>query len=195
MIRLGVLGSTRGSDLVPIVEAINSGKLRASVEVIISNNKGSLILEKAEKYKIPSAFIGHKGKERLVFDREVDKKLSEKKVDLVLLIGFMRILSKEFVRSWEGQIINVHPSLLPKYAGGINNDVHRDVLQAKDKETGCTIHLVTSEVDRGPIVVQKKCVVLKTDTVDSLKERVQSLEGVAFIEAINKMRGILKNES
>jgi formyltetrahydrofolate-dependent phosphoribosylglycinamide formyltransferase len=192
---LGVLGSTRGSDLVPIVEAINSGKLRASVEVIISNNKGSLILEKAEKYKIPSAFIGHKGKERLVFDREVDKKLSEKKVDLVLLIGFMRILSKEFVRSWEGQIINVHPSLLPKYAGGINNDVHRDVLQAKDKETGCTIHLVTSEVDRGPIVVQKKCVVLKTDTVDSLKERVQSLEGVAFIEAINKMRGILKNES
>lgn len=195
MIRLGVLGSTRGSDLVPIVEAINGGKLRASVEVIISNNKGSLILEKAEKYKIPSAFIGHKGKERLVFDREVDKKLSEKKVDLVLLIGFMRILSKEFVRSWEGQIINVHPSLLPKYAGGINNDVHRDVLQAKDKETGCTIHLVTSEVDRGPIVVQKKCVVLKTDTVDSLKERVQSLEGVAFIEAINKMRGILKNES
>ena len=195
MIRLGVLGSTRGSDLVPIVEAINSGKLRASVEVIISNNKNSLILEKAEKYKIPSAFISHKGKERLVFGREVDKKLSEKKVDLVLLIGFMRILSKEFVRSWEGQIINVHPSLLPKYAGGINNDVHRDVLQAKDKETGCTIHLVTSEVDRGPIVVQKKCVVLKTDTVDSLKERVQSLEGVAFIEAINKMRGILKNES
>jgi len=195
LIRLGILGSTRGSDLVPIVEAINDGRLRASVEVIISNNKGSLILEKAEKYKISSAFIDHKGKERLVFDREIDKKLSEKKVDLVLLIGFMRILSKEFVRSWEGQIINVHPSLLPKYAGGINNDVHRDVLQAKDKETGCTIHLVTSEVDRGPIVVQKKCVVLETDTVDSLKERVQSLEGVAFIEAINKMRGILKNES
>ena len=91
MIRLGVLGSTRGGDLVPIVEAINSGKLRASVEVIISNNKNSLILEKAEKYKIPSAFISHKGKERLVFGREVDKKLSEKKVDLVLLIGFMRI--------------------------------------------------------------------------------------------------------
>jgi len=195
LIRLGILGSTRGSDLVPIVEAINDGRLRASVELIISNNKGSLILEKAEKYKIPSAFIDHKGKERLVFDREIDKKLSEKKVDLVLLIGFMRILSKEFVKSWEGQIINVHPSLLPKYAGGINNDVHRDVLQAKDKETGCTIHLVTPEVDRGPIVVQKKCVVLETDTVDSLKERVQSLEGVAFIEAINKMRGILKNES
>ena len=195
MIRLGVLGSTRGSDLVPIVEAINSGKLRASVEVIISNNKNSLILEKAEKYKIPSAFISHKGKERLVFGREVDKKLSEKKVDLVLLIGFMGILSKEFVAAWSGQIINVHPSLLPKYAGGMNNAVHRDVLQAKEKETGCTIHLVTSEVDRGPIVVQKKCAVLKTDTIDSLKERVQSLEGVAFIEAINKMRGILKNEN
>ena len=195
MIRLGVLGSTRGSDLVPIIKAIKSGRLCASIEVIISNEKNSLILKKAERYKIPRAFIEHKGKERAVFDREIDKKLSEKKVDLVLLIGFMRILSKEFVSAWEGQIINVHPSLLPKYAGGMNNDVHRDVLKAKDKETGCTIHLVTSEVDRGPIIVQKKCAVLEADTIDSLKERVQSLEGVAFIEAINKMRGILKNEN
>ena len=195
MIRLGVLGSTRGSDLVPIIKAIKSGRLCASIEVIISNEKNSLILKKAERYKIPRAFIEHKGKERVVFDREIDKKLSEKKVDLVLLIGFMRILSKEFVSAWEGQIINVHPSLLPKYAGGMNNDVHRDFVKAKDKETGCTIHLVTSEIDRGPIIVQKKCAVLESDTIDSLKERVQSLEGVAFIEAINKMRGILKNEN
>ena len=195
MIRLGVLGSTRGSDLVPIVEAIKRQDLDASVEIIISNNKRAPILDKGNKYKIPSVFIEHKNRDRLDFDREVNKNLLEKNIDLVLLIGFMRILSKEFVREWVGRIINVHPSLLPKYAGGMNNDVHRDVLLAKEKETGCTIHLVTAEVDRGPIIIQKKCVVLEKDTVESLKERVQALEGLAFVEAINKMGGILKNEN
>lgn len=195
MIRLGVLGSTRGSDLVPIVEAIERQDLDASVEIIISNNKRAPILDKGNKYKIPSVFIEHKNRDRLDFDREVSKNLLEKNIDLVLLIGFMRILSKEFVREWVGRIINVHPSLLPKYAGGMNNDVHRDVLLAKEKETGCTIHLVTAEVDRGPIIIQKKCVVLEKDTVESLKERVQALEGIAFVEAINKMGGILKNEN
>ena len=195
MIRLGVLGSTRGSDLVPIVEAIERQDLDASVEIIISNNKRAPILDKGNKYKIPSVFIEHKNRDRLDFDREVSKNLLEKNIDLVLLIGFMRILSKEFVREWVGRIINVHPSLLPKYGGGMNNDVHRDVLLAKEKETGCTIHLVTAEVDRGPIIIQKKCVVLEKDTVESLKERVQALEGLAFVEAINKMGGILKNEN
>ena len=195
MIRLGVLGSTRGSDLVPIVEAIERQDLDASVEIIISNNKRVPILDKGNKYKIPSVFIEHKNRDRLDFDREVSKNLLEKNIDLVLLVGFMRILSKEFVREWVGRIINVHPSLLPIYAGGMNNDVHRDVLLAKEKETGCTIHLVTAEVDRGPIIIQKKCVVLEKDTVESLKERVQALEGIAFVEAINKMGGILKNEN
>ena len=195
MIRLGVLGSTKGTDLVPILSAISSGELRASVEVVISNNRGSLILEKAKNSGVPSVFINHKNKSRETFDGEVEKNLLEKNVDLVLLIGFMRILSKEFVGRWAGRIINVHPSLLPKYAGGMNNDVHRDVLLSKEKETGCTIHLVTAEVDRGPIIIQKKCSVFHDDTIETLRKRVQSLEGVAFVEAINKMRGILKSEN
>ena len=194
MIRLGVLGSTKGTDLVPILSAISSGELRASVEVVISNNRGSLILEKAKNSGVPSVFINHKNKSRETFDGEVEKNLLEKNVDLVLLIGFMRILSKEFVGRWAGRIINVHPSLLPKYAGGMNNDVHRDVLLSKEKETGCTIHLVTAEVDRGPIIIQKKCSVFHDDTIETLRKRVQSLEGVAFVEAINKMKGILKSE-
>ncbi len=195
MIRLGVLGSTKGTDLVPILSAISSGELRASVEVVISNNRGSLILEKAKNSGVPSVFINHKNKSRETFDGEVEKNLLEKNVDLVLLIGFMRILSKEFVGRWAGRIINVHPSLLPKYAGGMNNDVHRDVLLSKEKETGCTIHLVTAEVDRGPIIIQKKCSVFHDDTIETLRKRVQSLEGVAFVEAINKMKGILKSEN
>ena len=111
--------------------------------------------------------------------------LESKKIDLILLIGFMRILSPGFVDRWGGKIINVHPSLLPKYAGGMNNDVHESVLAAGDKETGCTIHLVTKEVDGGPILLQKSCPVFEKDSVESLKERVQELEGKAFIEVIN----------
>ena len=135
MIRLGVLGSTKGTDLVPIVGAIQKGRLNASVEVVVSNNKGALILEKAKKYNIDYFFIDHRNKTREGFDKEVSDRLKEKDVDLILLVGFMRILSSDFVSSWKGKIMNVHPSLLPKYAGGMNENVHQQVLDAKDKET------------------------------------------------------------
>jgi phosphoribosylglycinamide formyltransferase-1 len=97
----------------------------------------------------------------------------------------MRILSKNFCLEWKDKILNVHPSLLPKYAGGMDNDVHKKVLKNNDSETGCTIHFVTEELDAGPILVQKKCVVEVNDTPSSLKKRVQKLEGQAFLEAIN----------
>ena len=191
MIRLGVLGSTNGTDLLPILTAIKDGELDASVELVVSNNKKALILEKARSHNIDSFFIDHKNKKREVFDKEIYQRLKEKEVDLILLIGFMRILSGGFVSEWSGKIINVHPSLLPKHAGGMNEDVHKQVLKAGDKETGCTVHLVTEQVDEGPILVQKRCPVLEDDTVGSLKERVQKLEGEAFVEAI---RGWKKNE-
>ncbi len=191
MIRLGVLGSTNGTDLLPILTAIKDGELDASVELVVSNNKKALILEKARSHNIDSFFIDHKNKKREVFDKEISQRLKEKEVDLILLIGFMRILSGGFVSEWSGKIINVHPSLLPKYAGGMNEDVHKQVLKAGDKETGCTVHLVTAQVDEGPILVQKRCSVLEGDTVGSLKEKVQKLEGEAFVEVI---RGWEKNE-
>ena len=100
----------------------------------------------------------------------------------------MRILSEDFVLNWSGKIINVHPSLLPKHAGGMNENVHKQVLDSGDKETGCTIHLVTAKVDGGPILIQKKCRVVPGDTVESLKERVQKLEGEAFIEIIREWK-------
>ncbi len=183
--RLAVLGSTNGTDLVPVVDAINSGNLSAVIKVVLSNNESSGVLKKARNYGIESHFICHKNKKRDVFDLEMSQILENKKIDLILLIGFMRILSPDFVDRWDGKIINVHPSLLPKYAGGMNNDVHESVLAAGDKETGCTIHLVTKEVDGGPILLQKSCPVFENDTVRSLKERVQKLEGKAFIEVIN----------
>ena len=191
MIRLGVLGSTNGTDLLPVLEAIKDGHLHASVELVASNNKKALILEKAREHGIDSFFVDHKNKSRESFDKEISERLKEKEVDLILLIGFMRILSGVFVSEWSGKIINVHPSLLPKYAGGMNEDVHQQVLKSGDKETGCTIHLVTEQVDEGPVLVQKRCSVLEGDTIDSLKERVQKLEGEAFVEAI---QGWKKNE-
>ena len=186
--KLAVLGSTNGTDLVPIVAAINSGELLASVEVIVSNNESSGILRKARDYGIENHFICHKNKKRGVFDFEISQILENKEVDLILLIGFMRILSSEFVERWHGKIINVHPSLLPKYAGGMNSDVHESVLAAGDKESGCTIHLVTKDVDCGPILLQKSCPVYENDSVESLRERVQKLEGESFIEVINNWR-------
>ena len=184
MIRLGVLGSTNGTDLQAILDAVSARELDAVVAVVISNRTGAYILERAEINNVSAFFISHKGKKREEFDGEITAVLKEHSVDLVLLIGFMRILSPEFCRVWQDRILNVHPSLLPKYAGGMDINVHEEVLKNKDTETGCTIHFVNDVVDAGPILIQKKCNVDPDDTVDSLKTKVQTLEGEAFIEAI-----------
>jgi formyltetrahydrofolate-dependent phosphoribosylglycinamide formyltransferase len=183
-INLGVLGSTRGTDLQFIIDAINSGQLNSSVQVVISNRRKAMILGRAKRFGIKSVFIDHKGRTREDFDRDVSQTLNEQKVDLVLLIGFMRILSDWFCKEWAGQVLNVHPSLLPKYAGGMDTDVHAEVLKNGDSETGCTIHFVTEDLDAGPVLVQKKCPVKVDDTPETLKGRVQKLEGLAFLEAI-----------
>ncbi|MCH8010342.1 MAG: phosphoribosylglycinamide formyltransferase [Candidatus Marinimicrobia bacterium] len=182
--KLGILGSTKGTDLQTIIDAIDHGELEASIEVVISNRKKAYILERARNHGIKAVIISHKGKNREDFDREMTDVLNSRGVKLILLIGFMRILSPWFCRYWESRIFNVHPSLLPKYAGGMDMNVHVEVLRNKDSETGCTIHIVTEKVDAGPIVVQKKCTVNSGDTPESLKAKVQALEGEAFIEAI-----------
>ena len=189
MIRLGVLGSTNGTDLQAVIDAILSERLKACVSVVVSNRAGAFILERANNHGVPAFFISHEEKSREVFDKEITIILKEYQVDLVLLIGFMRILSSGFCREWHDKILNVHPSLLPKYAGGMNNSVHKDVLENKDAETGCTIHLVTEELDAGPIIVQKRCAVDKRETIASLKAKVQTLEGIALIEAIQLVGG------
>ena len=184
MIKLGVLGSTKGTDLQAVLDAVNNGLLDAKVSVVVSNQESAYILERAKNHGVPTFFIPHKGKARKEFDREMTTVLQNYGVELVLLIGFMRILSVEFCHEWRDRILNVHPSLLPKYAGGMDTNVHAEVIKNGDAETGCTIHFVTEEVDAGPILSQKKCTVTPEDTVESLKTKVQALEGEAFIEAI-----------
>ena len=185
MINLGVLGSTNGTDLQAILDSIKNKTINASINIVISNQERAFILERAKTHEVKSCFVSHKNKTREEFDREVTSLLEEHNVELILLIGFMRILSQEFCHRWQDKILNVHPSLLPKYAGGIDTNVHEEVLSNGDIETGCTIHFVTEDVDRGPILIQKSCAVEKSDTIETLKKKVQALEGQAFVEAIN----------
>ena len=184
MIKLGVIGSTNGTDLQAVLDAIAYGELVAKVSVVISNNEKAHILDRAKNNDIPAVFIPHSGKTRQEFDNEMTAVLKKNQIDLILLIGFMRILSSEFCREWQDRLLNVHPSLLPKYGGRVDTSVHEEVLKNGDAVTGCTIHFVTEDVDGGPILIQKKCDVVQNDTIDSLKTKVQALEGRAFIEAI-----------
>jgi formyltetrahydrofolate-dependent phosphoribosylglycinamide formyltransferase len=184
MIKLGVIGSTNGTDLQAVLDAIAYGELVAKVSVVISNNEKAHILDRAKNHDIPAVFIPHRGKTREEFDNEMTAVLKKNQIDLILLIGFMRILSSEFCLEWQDQLLNVHPSLLPKYGGGMDTSVHEEVLKNGDAVTGCTIHFVTEDLDGGPILIQKKCDVVQNDTIDSLKTKVQALEGRAFIEAI-----------
>ena len=187
MIRLGVLGSTNGTDLQVIIESIKAKKLNAIVNVVISNKKNAYILKRGQNHGLPSIFINHKNKKRESFDSELTLTLKKYNVEFILLIGFMRILSSSFCKRWRHKIINVHPSLLPKYSGGMDINIHEQVIKNGDKESGCTIHFVTEKLDKGPILIQKKCKVNTNETPETLKVKVQKLEGNAFVEAINQI--------
>jgi phosphoribosylglycinamide formyltransferase-1 len=185
--QIGILGSTRGTNLLAITDAIAKGQLSAQISIVISNKNDSLILERARARQLLTRFLNPIGLSRAAFDEQISNALQQHSVDLVVLLGYMRILSSQFVSAWQNKIINVHPSLLPAFSSKMDIAVHRAVLQSGEKETGCTVHYVTDEVDAGPIILQKKCPVLLNDTPESLKKRVQALEGLALIEVINKL--------
>lgn len=187
MMRLGILGSTRGTHLATLFAAIEAQTLAAQVAVVISNRAEALILEKARAQEVPAHFLDAQGVTREAYDQQVSTLLRAHHVDCVVLIGYMRILSAPFVAAWRGRIINVHPSLLPAYAGMMDLAVHRAVLAAGESETGCTVHQVTEEVDAGPIVIQRRCCVQPDDTPETLKARVQVLEGKALVAAIAQL--------
>ena len=187
MMSLGIMGSTRGTDMQAIIEAIQQKNLAASIDMVVSNKEEAYILERARQNSLKALFVDPKGMTRESYDQTISDIMRSINVDLIVLIGYMRILSDTFVKNWQNKIINVHPSLLPDFAGGMDRDVYACVLNAGVKETGCTVHLVTENVDAGPILIQKKCEVFSNDTVETLKKRVQALEGQALIEAIKNI--------
>jgi len=158
----------------------------AAISVVISNKRDAGILEKAKQADWPHAYISQTDRTRVYFEQLLSEKLKEHKTDLVLLIGYMRILSPWFIQEWQQKIFNVHPSLLPAFSGKMDLAVHQAVLDAGLQETGCSVHIVSNDLDAGPLLVQKKCPVHKDDTAATLKSRVQNLEVQALAEAIQQ---------
>ncbi len=187
-LKVGVLSSTRGTALQGILDAIAARTLDADLVLVVSDKRNAPILERAQKYGVQTLFLDPAGLKRDEYDKKVSDALHQAGAELVLMIGYMRIVSSAFVEEWRGKLLNVHPSLLPAFGGLMNQKVHEAVLAAGVSETGCTIHQVTEEVDGGPIVLQKRCAVLPGDTPELLKDRVQSLEQVAFVEVLHGWR-------
>jgi phosphoribosylglycinamide formyltransferase-1 len=183
---LVVLGSTRGTNMQAIIDAISSSEIDASIEMVISNRKEAFILQRAKDNNIPHKFISAKDKTREQYDEQLISEINSYNPDLILLIGFMRILSEKFTNEFSSKILNVHPSLLPKHSGLMDLSVHQVVLDAGDMESGCTIHQVNEQVDGGKIELQLKCSVEKNDTAESLKQKVQALESKAWVKVIKK---------
>jgi phosphoribosylglycinamide formyltransferase-1 len=194
-INLGILASTRGTDMQAIIDAIERKELDAKIACVVSNKEDCFALERARKHGIEAIFIDPKGKTREEFDREVMRELEKRNVDLVLLIGYMRIVGDEFVEKYRNRMMNIHPSLLPAFGGGMDKEVHKTILDYGVKVSGCTLHFVTEDVDAGPIIAQKAVEIDENETVDSLKEKVQKAEQEIILKAINWFKdGKLKVE-
>lgn len=186
-LRIGVLGSTRGTALQGILQALAKGSLPGvELALVVADKPGAGILERASAAGVDSLFLDPHGLDRPIYDAEVTQAFEEAGAELLLMIGYMRIVSHGFIDQWRGRLLNVHPSLLPAFAGLMNRRVHEAVLASGVRETGCTIHQVTEEVDAGPVVLQLRCPVLEGDTVETLKDRVQALEQQAFVEVLRQ---------
>ena len=187
LLRVGVLGSTRGTALQGVLDALAADQLPGvELALVISDKRSAAILDRAANAGVDAIFLDPTGLEREMFDEEVTRAFQEADVSLILMIGYMRIVSRELIEDWRGRLLNVHPSLLPAFGGLMNRRVHEAVLASGVRETGCTIHQVTEAVDAGPIVLQMRCPVLEGDTVESLKDRVQALEQKAFVEVLRQ---------
>lgn len=177
--RLGILISGRGSNMETLLQASQQSVCSYEPVVVISNKPGAGGLAKAGSYGVPATTIDHRlyGPDREVFERAVDAELRAAGVELVALAGFMRVLTPWFVNTWAGRLINIHPSLLPKYPGV---DTHKRCLEASDAVHGCTVHQVTAGVDEGPAIGQAEIDVIPGDTPDTLAARVLKAEHVLF---------------
>jgi phosphoribosylglycinamide formyltransferase 1 len=182
--RLGILGSGKGSNFTAIADAVVSGKIPAEIAIVLSDVESAGILAHARERKIPAQFIPP-GKFRTKLDEEAElefvKILRAAKVNLIVLAGFMRVLKGEFLRAFEGRIVNVHPSLLPSFPG---LEAWKQALDHGVKVTGCTVHFVDAGVDAGPIIGQQAVPVLDSDTAESLHARIHAAEHELYPQCV-----------
>jgi len=180
---LVILISGRGSNMVSIIDAIESGQLKATIAAVISNRPDAAGIEFAQQKKIPTAVINHRDFDsRELFDTALSQCIDQYSPNLVILAGFMRILTTKFVEHFSGKLVNIHPALLPKFKG---LNTHQRAIDAGEKEHGASVHLVTPELDDGPVVMQAKVPVLSDDTQQTLSARVLEQEHILYPKAIS----------
>ena len=181
--RVGILISGAGSNMAAIIEAAKAADYPAEIAVVISNNPEAPGLDLARAPGIEALAIDHRpfGKVRHEHELAIDAALRTRGVEVVVLAGYMRILTAHLVRAWEGRMLNIHPSLLPKYPG---LDTHARAIAAGDAEAGCTVHLVTEGVDEGPVLGQARVPVEAGDTPETLAARVRVAEHQLYPEAL-----------
>ena len=182
MVNIGVLASGRGTNLQAIIEAIKEGRIEGKIGIVISDNRDAFALKRAKQNNIETEYINFKSfKNREDYDKKIIECLKEKDVDLVVLAGYMRILSSHFIKMYKNRIMNIHPALLPSFPG---LHAQKQAVEHGAKISGCTVHFVDEGVDSGPIILQKAVEVSDDDTEESLAERILKEEHQIYPQAI-----------
>jgi phosphoribosylglycinamide formyltransferase-1 len=183
--RIGILISGRGSNCMAILRAVQEGRLPGcEVAVVISNIAGVAGIEAAREAGVPAITLESKGRPRVEHEQAVTALLEEFGVELVCLAGYMRLLSEEFTRRWSGRMLNIHPSLLPAFAG---LHAQRQALEYGAQVTGCSVHFVDEVMDGGVLILQRTCAILPEDTEETLSARLLDEEHKAYVEAIERV--------
>ena len=183
--RVAVLISGNGSNLQALIDAAKQTDYPAEIALVIANKPDAYGLTRAKNAGISALVINHKDyASREAFDEAMHTELLARRIDVVCLAGFMRLLSAGFVKKWEGRMLNIHPSLLPAFKGG---HAVRDALAAGVKETGCTVHLVTEEMDAGPILMQATVAIAPNDTGETLLKKIHEQEHRIYPAALQQL--------
>ena len=180
--RVAVFISGKGSNLKSLIKFSFKKNSKFKISLIVSNNSKALGLKYAKLFKVKKKIINYKNK-RLT-ENDLIKKLKKERINIICLAGFMKIISKNFIKRFSGIILNIHPSLLPKYKG---LNTHFRAINNKDRYSGCTVHFVDDKLDGGKIISQKKVKIFKKDTPESLASRVLKQEHVLYSETLNKI--------
>jgi phosphoribosylglycinamide formyltransferase 1 len=183
--KIGILISGRGSNMVALVDAVKSGEIpNSEVAVVISDKPDAAGLEKARVRGVETVVIERRGRSREEHDGDIVDELRRRGVELVCLAGYMRLLSCDFVRAFENRIVNIHPSLLPDFPG---LNVQQRAIDAGVKISGCTVHYVNEDLDAGPIILQREVEVKHDDTAETLAARILEQEHGAYVEAVRRI--------
>jgi len=183
--KIAVFVSGSGSNLQNIIDAIDDGRLKNTEIAMVIADRDCYAIERSLDHDIPTFLLD----DRKTFSEDADYNLTGENIDLIVLAGFLTVLSAEFTQKWKNKIINIHPALLPKYGGkGMYGEhVHKAVLAAGEKVSGATVHFVTEGVDEGEIIIQKEFKIEKGDQVDDLQRKVGEVEKIIMIDAILKL--------